>query len=164
MKTKYFLQGVLITLIIAITIHIITLDKIASEVIHVKELPSITKKFTSLNERVDKIEDGSCKRSLNNMLNRVKKTYFSKDTTIKEYYEAYTDEQKNFIDFYEDVMLSCKLEDNDDIYFLVLASLNYPNSVKNRYDLRYEFIIRDIFNRDSVYTTSDEVGTYTTKL
>lgn len=164
MKIRYVLQGMLITLIIGIVIHVMTLDRISKELIHVKEVPLITKRFTSLNERIINEENETCKDALNAMLERVKKTYFANDVTIKEYYEAYNDEEKNFIDFYEDVNVSCKLENNDDIYFLVLSSLNYPNSIKNRYELRYEFLIRDSFNRADIYISSDEIGTYTTKL
>lgn len=164
MKIKYILEGILLTFIGAMIFHMFTIDNVSSEIIHIKQLPLITKRFTSLNERISNIEDQTCRSSLDNMLNRIKKTYFNKDVTLKEYYEAYNEDEKNFIDFYEDVINSCNLESNDDIYFLVLASLNYPNSIKNRYDLRYEFSIRDIFNRESIYESSDEVGSYTTKL
>lgn len=164
MKMKYIMEGVLLTVVIALLIHLLTFNDMASEMISVKEIPMMTKRLTSLQERIDKIKDEDCRNSIDTMLKRVKSTYFSENITIEEYYNAYTKDEKNFIDFYEDVNNSCKLDGNDDIYFLVLSSLNYPNSIKRRYDLRYEFIFKDTFNRENNYQNSDEVGTYTTKM
>ncbi len=163
MQKKSMLMGSLITILVLLLVHLLYITFFEEEIVHIKEVPKYTERITSINEKIAKIKDEKCVSSLKDMLERIKDTYFTEDITLKEYILAYYKDDKTFIDYYEDVNNACSLKGSDEIYFNVLSSMNYPNSLKNRYDLRYEVRLKDP-KRDELFKNSDEVGTYTTKM
>lgn len=164
MKKKYITIGILLTLIFFTLLYLFTINSNKKEIIHIKDLSFYTKRATAIRNEIENIENEECKNSLEAMFNRINETHFTSDVTIEEYYNAYYKDNKVFLNFYDDVIENCEIEDElDDIYVLAISSTNYPNEVKKRYLLSHEFIIKDNNSRDELYQTSDETGTYTTK-
>lgn len=164
MKFKYMIFGSLLTIIIIISAYIISISFKNLEIITVKEIEDYSKINESLKEKIAKVKNKDCQKSLDEMLKRIDGTYFEDNVTIEKYFKAYFEDDKTIINYFDDVLSSCKLtrEETDYIYVDVLASMNYPNKMKERYELRYEFELPD-FNSRKKYITHDEVGTYTTK-
>lgn len=164
MKKKYILLGMLITIMFLILIGIFTLQFNKEEMIYVRDLSFYTKRATIIRDDIEKIKNETCKKSFNDMFNRINETHFTENVTIEKYYKAYFKDDKTFLNYYEDLIGSCELdEDLDSIYILVLSASNYPNEVKKRYLLSHEFIIKDYDSRDILSKNIDETGTYTTK-
>ncbi len=164
MKKKFITLGVLLTFMVLTLLGLISLKYHKSEIIHVKDLAFYTKRATIIRDDIAKIKDDTCKNSLNALFNRMNETHFVNDVTVKEYYQAYFKDNKTFLNFYEEAVKACEIEDNlDEIYVLVLSASNFPNEVKNRYLLSHEFIIKDKESRELLLQSFDETGTYTTK-
>jgi hypothetical protein len=165
MKYKYMLFSAMLTVIIITIIYVIIVCLSGNETIYVKTLDNYASTKTSAQNKIDKITDTECMNSLTSMLDRIDATYFSSNTTLKKYYEAYFKDNKTFLDYYEDAVTSCNLDESDltDIYIDVLSSLNYPNQIKQKYVLRYEFAIREK-NYRAYFLEDDYIGTYTTKM
>lgn len=164
MKYKYFFLGSLLTIITIVCTCIISIHFKSMEVINIRPIDGYSKINDSLKEKINKVKNQNCQNSLNKMLERIDHTYFEDDITIEEYYKNYFEDDKTFISYFDEVLNSCNLSRNetDNIYVDALASTNYPNKIKEIYELRYEFILPDINSRKN-YATYDEVGTYTTK-
>lgn len=164
MRKKYILFGVLITFITIILVGIFTLNFNKKEMIHIRDLSFYTKRATIIRDDIEKIKDEKCQKSFSDMFNRINETHFTENITIEEYYNSYFKDGKTFLNYYEDLIDVCELdEDLDSIYILVLSASNYPNEVKKRYLLSHEFIIKDYESRDGLSKNIDETGTYTTK-
>lgn len=147
-----------------ILIGIFTLQFNKEEMIYVRDLSFYTKRATIIRDDIEKIKNETCKKSFSDMFNRINETHFTENVTIEKYYKAYFKDDKTFLNYYEDLIGSCELdEDLDSIYILVLSASNYPNEVKKRYLLSHEFIIKDYDSRDILSKNIDETGTYTTK-
>lgn len=164
MQKKLMILGSLITIIIFVLLGLISTHYNKEEIIYIKDLAFYTKRATIIREDIEKIKNDSCKNSLSAMFNRINETHFTDNISIEEYYNAYYKDNKTFINFYEDVVTQCAIEEElDELYVLVLAASNYPNEVKKRFLLSHEFRIKDYDSRDNLYKSTDETGTFTTK-
>lgn len=134
------------------------------ELIKVKTISNYENISSSLSKKISEVKNEECKNSLNNMLKRIDETYYEENITIEKYYKAYFKDDKTIINYFDDVLNSCKLsrEDTDVIYIDALASTNYPNKIKEKYIFRYELTFSDKGERKKI-KYYDEVGTYTTK-
>lgn len=164
MKYKYMIFGSLLTIIIIISACIISIPFKEKKIINVKTIDDYSKINKSLKEKIDKVKNKNCQKSLDEMLKRIDDTYFEDNVTIEEYFKTYFENDKTIISYFDDALNACKLtrEETDYIYVDALASTNYPNKIKERFELRYEFNLPDANSRKK-YITHDEVGTYTTK-
>lgn len=162
MKFKYFILGCLFSVIIFIFINILIVLSRNEDII-VKEINGYGRIVTDISSNIDKIKDENCKSSFKNMLDFINKTHYSKNVSLKDYYNNYYGD-KTFIDHFYLVKDECKLDGIDDIYILALSSTNYPEEIKVRYNLKHEFILKDRDSRKEVLKEQDEVGTYTTKI
>lgn len=161
---KNFVLGILFSVMFIIIYSMININNIRNEEIIVKDISGYGKVVTEYSEKIEKIKNKDCRESMNNILNVVNKTHFINNVSIKEYYEAYSN--NSFLDNFYDVVEKCNIkeEKSDPIYVMALASTNYPNSVKEKYMFSYEIRLKD--NYSSLLETStniDEIGTYTTK-
>ena len=163
MKYKYILLGSLITIITLCVISIILVPFNKKEYVYIKSIDSYSKKITILKNELSELEDNSCKDSLNDMLNRINETNFKDKVTIEEYYKAYNKDEITFINLYENIINECKLENNDDIYIDVLTQMIFPNSIKEKYLLSHELILKDYSSRSTLTKSLSETGTYITK-
>lgn len=162
MKFKYFILGSLFSVILIISTNIlIVLNR--NDSITVKEISGYGKIITDISSSIDKVKDDNCKMNLKDMLDFINKTHYSKNISIKEYYDNYYGD-KTFIDYFYLVKEKCDLDDIDDIYILALSSTNYPEEIKTRYNLKHEFVFRDKASRLELLKEQDEVGTYTNKI
>lgn len=163
MKYKYLLLGSLITIIIIFIVSIVIIPFNRSEMIYIKNIDSYSKKITILKNEILELEDSSCKSSLNDMLIRINETNFKDKVTIEKYYKAYYKDNVSFINLYENILNECNLENNDDIYMDVLIQMIFPNSIKEKYLLSHELILKDYSSRSALTKSSSETGTYITK-
>lgn len=165
MQKKLIILGSLITVIILILLGIISTFYNKSETIYIKDLAFYTKRATLIRDDIEKIKEDTCKNSLSAMMERINETHFTDNISIEKYYKAYYKDNKTFINFYEEAVDQCEIKDNlDELYVLALAASNYPNEIKKRFLLSHEFIIKDYDSRKDLYKSSDETGTYTTKV
>lgn len=164
MKYKYMIFGSLLTIIIIILACIISIPFKNSEIINVKTIDDYKRINESLKEKIAKVKNKDCQKRLDRMLKRIDDTYFEDNVPMEKYYKTYFADDKTIINYFDEILNSCELtrEETDYIYVDALASTNYPNKIKERYELRYEFELPD-FNSRKNYITYDEVGTYTTK-
>lgn len=164
MKGKLIILSSMATVIVISIIGIIVSLISYNRTINVKTIEDYRSIKINLKNKIEKIKDKECQTSLNNMMNRIDDTYFSNNTNVKEYYEIYFNDDLTFLNYFDDVVNTCKLssKDKNTIYIDALASTNYPNAIKKEYYLRYEFKIRDI-NSSKYLEENDLVGTYTTK-
>lgn len=163
MKGKYIILGSLITVVLIFILSLIMIPINKKELITIKEVSEYSAKITKLKNSIKEIEDETCNASLMNMLNRINETSFKGEVTIKEYYEAYYKDDLAFMDIYENVIESCNLENNDDIYLKVLEQSVYPDSIKEKYLLSHELILKDYSSRESLIKNNSEKGTFVTK-
>lgn len=164
MKKRLIILGVLITLMLLILLGIISVGSHKNENIYVKDLSFYTKRATIIRDDIEKVKNEICKNSLKAMFNRINETHFTENITIEKYYNAYYKDNKTFLNFYEEAIKDCEINENlDELYVLVLSASNYPNEVKKRYLLSHEFIIKDYDSRERLEKSADETGTYTTK-
>lgn len=131
--------------------------------ITVQDISGYTKKMNELTKKIENIKDDKCKTSLNNMAIRINQTHFNKNVLIKKYVDVYFKDEITFLDYYNEVVDSCKNKYDEDIYSNVLASLSYPYQIRKEYLLRYEISLFDIKNRNKLNKYDDELGTYSTK-
>lgn len=166
MKQKYFILGILITVISLILINVIFVNKSRNEIIYVKDIAGYGKKVTEYSFKIEKIKNEDCKVTLNNMMDYINKTHFEKNVTVKEYYEAYFKDDDSIISLLDEAKDACELEQEeyDSIYISALSSTNYPNKIKNDYLFSYEFKILDGYSRKIYKKDHDNIGTYTTKV
>lgn len=164
MKGKLIVSSSVTTIIIITIACIIISLTTYNRTINVKTIDDYHSIKTNLKKKIEKVKNKECQSSLNNMMTRIDNTYISKNTNIKDYYETYFNDNLTFLNYFDDVVSSCKLskKKTDIIYVDALASTNYPNSIKKEYNLRYEFKIRDN-NSIKYYQDNDLIGTYTTK-
>ena len=164
-KIKYVLFGVIATLFIFTIFGIINSVINMNSTIYVKEVPKFDEKIDTINKNIGKIKNEVCVNRLNNLVSRVKDTYYKKNVSLKEYYKNYNKDDVTFSDLFDLTLSSCGVssEEVPSIIDLVLSSRAYPDSVSNRYRTSYEFRITDYLNRKSTYELSDEIGTYSSK-
>lgn len=163
MKIKYLLLGSLLTFIIIFISSLIMIPFNKREMIYVKTIESYTTNMTKLRNKIDELEDSECKNSLNRMVTRINETNFKEDVTIKKYYEAYFKDDKTFLSLYDDIVTTCELKDVDYIYVDVLRQSVFPNSIKEKYLLSHELVLKDYSSRESINKESYKTGTYVTK-
>lgn len=163
MKYRYMVLGSFFTIIIIFIISIIAINFNDQEIIHIKEISNYGKKITSLKNAIEEVEDKSCKKDLEKMADRINKTYFKKDITIEKYYQAYYKNDISFTDLYNNIISSCKIEENDELAQNIIMQSIYPEEIKNKYLLRYELVLKDNISRESLAKPLNEKGTYTTK-
>lgn len=162
MKFKYFILGSLFSVILFIFVNILVVLN-RNDSIYVREVSGYGRIVTAISEDIDEVKNENCKTGLKGMLDFINKTHYSKNITIKEYYNNYYGD-KTFIEHFYSVKDQCNLDDIDSIYILALSSTNYPEEVKTRYNLKHEFILRDKHSRLELIKEQDEVGTYTNKV
>ena len=163
MKYKYMIFGSMLTIILISLLGIIMIPFNKKAVIYVKEVSEYSSKITKLKNNIKDIEDGTCKETLNTMLTRINETNFDTKVTIEEYYNAYYKDGVSFIKLYENVVEQCELKDTDDIYLKVLEQSIFPDSIKEKYLLSHELILKDYSSRDSLSKNNSEKGTFVTK-
>lgn len=162
MKFKYFILGSLFSVVLFISVNILVVLN-RNDRIFVKEISGYGKVVTRISEDIDKVKDDNCKTVLKDMLGFINKTHYSKNITVEEYYNNYYGD-KTFIEHFYSVKDKCNLDDIDSIYVLALASTNYPEEIKTRYNLKHEFVLNDKHSRLELIKEQDEVGTYTNKV
>lgn len=164
MKYRYMIFGSLLTIIIIISAFTISIPFKSSKIINVKTIEEYSKINKSMKEKIDKVKNKECQKSLDAMLQRIDDTYFKENVTMEKYYKTYFQDNKTIISYFDEALNVCELtrEKTDYIYVDALSATNFPNKIKEEYELRYEFKLPD-FNSNKNYTTYDEIGTYTTK-
>lgn len=162
MKLKYCLLGVLVTTIIFSIVNI-TLVVNNKDVVIIKDYEGFQEDILKVDKKISKIKDEECKSSFIKMSDNIKRTHFSKNTTVEDYYRAYFLED-NFLNIYKDVEEICQISEDNSRYVLALASYTFPDSIKIRYSLKHEFIFKDRKLRRELYKNNDEVGSYTSKV
>lgn len=162
MRLKYFLFGSLVTIMILIVVNILVLLN-NKDVIYVKGIEGFDTKLSSIDKRIEKIKNQECRLEFVKISDNIKKTYFRENTTVDKYYHAYFDDEI-FLNIYKSVLDKCSIKENDERYYLVLASYSYPNSIKTRYNLRHEIKLKDKSVRDLMNRETDEIGSHTTKI
>jgi len=164
-KIKYILYGIFISFIILGILSFILAFINDNNKIYIKNIEGYENITNRMKERINKLnKDNVCKESLINMLYGIDKTHYITDTVlIKDYYYTYFVEGTNIIDYYQEVLDSCSLDNNDSIYATALTAYAYPNEIKNNYYLNHEFHLKDLFNGDSLRKEEQEIKTYTTK-
>lgn len=162
MKIKYFILGMFFTIIVALVVNnLVVLN--SDDVVIIKQISNFTDEMDNIDKKINKVKRDECRDSLNKMSNNIKKTYFSQDTTVTEYYETYFSDTV-FLDLYKEVLNSCELSENNSRYLLALASYSFPSSIKAKYNLKHEVKFRDLETRESVLKDEYEVGSYSSKM
>lgn len=163
MKYKSFMIGSLVTLIIIFISSIILIPFNKKELIYIKDVNDYSGKITKLKTSIKELEGSTCKKSLMNMLDRINETNFEDKVTIEEYYKSYYKDGIPFMKLYEEIITECKLEEKDEIYLKVLEHSVFPDSIKEKYLLSHELILKDYSSRDSLSKINTEKGTFITK-
>lgn len=164
MRGKLIILSSMTTIIVITIVGIIISLTTYNRTINVKTIEDYHSIKINLKEKIGKVKDKECQSSLNKMMNRIDETYFSDNTTVKNYYKIYFKDDLTFLNYYDEVVATCKLskKDTDIIYIDALASTNYPNAIKKEYNMRYELKIRDT-NSLKYIEDNDLVGTFTSK-
>ena len=109
MKVKYFILGVFFTVVFCVLLNLFLLTR-NDDVVIIKEIKDFDKSLSLIDEKISKIEDEECQNSFVDLKNNIKKTYFSKNTTISSFYEAYFS-YKVFLDLYKYVDDVCQIKE-----------------------------------------------------
>lgn len=161
MKTKFFIFGSIVTIVLFSIVNILLVIN-NNEVINIKSINNFDEQIAIVDKKIEKIKDNECKQALGDMSINIKKTYFNKNVSVSDYYHAYFDGEV-FINIYSRVLDECKIEEDDGRYILALSSMSFPENVKIRYNLKHEFILKDEYLRKEVFKEPDEIGSYTSK-
>ena len=157
---KYIIIGVIISFILFFIIGAISSYINRNRTIHINEYEPSKGSLEALNNKIDKLKvTETCMISLKYMSNRINENILSGDVKLKDYYETFYKDDLTFIDYYNYVATSCKIENNTILYNKAMSTLVYPNYIKDRYNRSYEYHIIDPFFND---TAIDESGTYST--
>ena len=161
---KYILLGIFISfMIMGLLIMLLAFINQDKE-IYIKDLDRYTETVMRLKNRVDKLDNNTCKMAFNRTIDRINDTHFNNGKVkIKEYYEAYYKNDETFLDYYQLIIDDCNMENNDKIYGMALSAYSYPNQVKNNYYLSYELHIEDLFNNKDMRKEEQEINSFTTK-
>lgn len=162
LKVKYFILGVFFTVVFCVLLNLFLLTR-NDDVVIIKEIKDFDKSLSLIDEKISKIEDEECQNSFVDLKNNIKKTYFSKNTTISSFYEAYFSD-KVFLDLYKDVEDVCQIKEDNSRYSLALASYAFPSSIKSKYNLKHEIKFKDVNTREEVLKDEYEVGSYSSKI
>lgn len=165
MKIKYFIGGILCSLIVIGILYLFNINNLRNQIINVRDVSGYGKIVTEYSDKIEKIKKEDCRKSMMNLLDKVNSTHFSDDVSIETYYKKYYSD-KQFLEVYDEVVNNCSIKEEvkNNIYVIALSSTNFPNSVKEKYLLSYEFNIKDRFSRKVALKDNDEIGTYTTKV
>lgn len=162
MKLKYFIMGILFSVIIFFVVHIFIVIN-NNDVVVIKDYEAFQENIDKIDKRISKVNDETCKNSLEKMSNNIKRTHFSENTNVDDYYHAYFGEDE-FLNVYGEVEDSCRISEDNSRYVLALSSYTFPSSIKLRYNLKHEFIFKDRKVRKELEKNQDEVGSYTSKV
>lgn len=162
MKLKYFIMGILFFVIIFFVVHIFIVIN-NNDVVVIKDYEAFQENIDKIDKRISKVKDEICKSSLEKMSNNIKRTHFSENTNVDDYYHAYFDEDE-FLNIYGEVEDACRISEDNSRYVLALSSYTFPSSIKLRYNLKHEFIFKDRNIRRELEKNQDEVGSYTSKV
>ncbi len=162
-KVKYIFYGILLTLIIITIISIIMTYFNKYEVIYIKDYDAYDETINKIKTNIDKIKDNNCASSLNSLRMRIDDTHFTSNTTLNEYYNKYHKDNLTFLDYYNEVLNSCNIDNKDSIYVKVLDSLVFPTYIDNKYNLIHEINLKDYNTRRNL-KNYDEIGSYTNKV
>lgn len=162
---KYIFLGMLITFLIVVILGVININVNLNNKIYVKEVPKFYKKITSIEDRIEKIEDESCRTSLKELSTRIKDTYYENNISIKDYYKNYSKDGKTYYSMFISSLEVCdiNIDDIDEVNDYLLASRVYPDLISDRYKASYEINFTDYFNYKNIHELSDNIGTYSNK-
>ncbi|HQC83494.1 MAG TPA: hypothetical protein PLB45_01305 [Bacilli bacterium] len=143
-----------------------------STFIKVKTVDGYDKAMSTVNNKINKLDDGICKEYFTYYYNYINDTYFTEDVSLKDYLDAYytsvnidgEDRDVNSLYYYTYISDKCNIKYDEKLYVEVLKTMIFPDEIKNRYNLNYEIGIKDLIGRNKTYSSHDQLGTYTTKV
>ena len=163
MKYKYFLFGILSTIIIIFILSLISFNNVKNKTIYIKDIPAYGSIISKNKTNLDKIKNEDCKSSINNMINRINETHYSNNISISEYVNSYYKDNKDFTNFYYDTLEKCNIEENDELKDLLLVATLFPSQLKEVYNTSYEIRLIDNKTRDEFKKNNNEMGSFITK-
>lgn len=108
-------------------------------------------KFTELKERVNQLEESSCKNVLNDMVNTYETTNYYGTVSLNEVYDYYRNGQ-SFLQFYTQIKEKCNISDAAmEGYGLpneMINSILYMEDIIPKYMFEYEINLKDNFIRE----------------
>ena len=173
-KYPYVFLGIFIAILVFIIIHIISVPIKLNRKIKVKPIENYYVLLDNANEEINKIKNEECKNSLLNMSDRIRNTYYSEDIYLKDYYKNYFVDDYRFDAYYKNVTDNCDFNFIDykknnkylyklDTYSKMLASMEFPYEMANRYLGSYQISFDDLFVMNEEIERVDELGTYSNK-
>lgn len=162
MKRKYILIGSLTCFILLFLISSFLIIYRRNRTIYIQDIKQYTKNINIIKENIKNIDDETCKETFQKMLNRINDTHFSSNVKLSTYYHAYHN-GASFLDYYNDVINDCNIEEDNSIYIDALISTNYPNQIKKEFELSYQLKLDDIYSNNLINKSLDKNGTYSTK-
>lgn len=163
-KVNNIFWGMFLCIVIMTIIFILNIFMNANEDIHLKDVNDYMGKITAMREDIDNLKvTDNCRNTLYEIADTINATHFSQShIKIKEYIAKYQS-VKPLTELVALAQDNCSLKDTDAIYVLAMSSMVFPEEVKNSYNMRYEFHIRDWLSRKQLVNSHQEVGSFTTK-
>jgi len=162
-KYPYVFLGIFIAILVLIIIHIISVPYKMNRMIKVKQIDSLNSILDEYDKKIDKAKNEDCKNSLLAISDRIRRTYYSSDISLKDYYNNYFVDDQRFELYYNQVLEKCSLKNKTSTYNKVLESMVFPYEMKNKYIGSYQINFNDILVLDKDIKTVEELGTYSNK-
>lgn len=153
-KIKLMLLGAFIFYVIGIIGLIIYNGSNYNDTFYINDNPEFAKKITLYKQKLSKMEDNSCNKSISNLIDYYEKTNYSgnvKYSTINKLMFNNSENNTILLSHYDDIKKACKLNDEtiekyNFNYLFLSGSLQFDEIMKDNY-FAYELSFKDSFFR-----------------
>lgn len=154
----FLLKGLVYYSIFIVVLIIINMFNITSE-IELNNKESNQEKLINIKERINNLEESSCKNVLTEMTNVHEQTNYNEKIKLSELYNQYWD-GPSFLQFYEEINKKCNISEDEmkelNIPNHLINSILYMEDIAPKYMMQYEINLKDLYVRE--IAEADSIG------